>query len=111
MSGAHGSGRRDLRKMRILFLSDNFPPESNAAATRVYERAVYWVRWGHRVTVLTSAPNFPEGRLYAGYQNRWYQRETIAAIESVRVNTFITTNSCILHATHDFLTILLSASF
>ena len=29
--------------MRILFLTENFPPETNAAATRVYERACYWV--------------------------------------------------------------------
>ena len=45
--------------MRILFLSENFPPETNAAATRVYERAIHWVHEGHKVTILTSAPNFP----------------------------------------------------
>ena len=38
--------------MDILFFSENFPPETNAAATRVYERAVYWARWGHNVTVI-----------------------------------------------------------
>ena len=52
--------------MNILFLSENFTPETNAAATRVHERAVYWAKWGHRVTVLTTAPNFPEGKLFAG---------------------------------------------
>ena len=45
--------------MKILFFTDNFPPETNAAATRVYERAVYWIKWGHDVTVITCAPNFP----------------------------------------------------
>ena len=55
--------------MRILFFSDNFPPETNAAATRVYERAVYWVKWGHEVTVITCAPNFPHGELFDGYNN------------------------------------------
>jgi hypothetical protein len=39
--------------MNILFLADNFAPERNAQASRVYERACYWVRWGHQVTVLT----------------------------------------------------------
>jgi colanic acid biosynthesis glycosyl transferase WcaI len=29
--------------MRILFLTENFPPERNAPASRVYERACYWV--------------------------------------------------------------------
>ena len=61
--------------MKILFLSENFPPETNAAATRVFERAVYWAKWGHAVTVITSAPNFPHGKLFDGYQNRWLQTE------------------------------------
>jgi hypothetical protein len=78
--------------MRILFLSENFVPETNAAATRVYERAVYWVRWGHQVTVLTTAPNFPEGRLFSGYRNHWYRRELIDGINVVRVKTFIAAN-------------------
>jgi hypothetical protein len=59
--------------LNILFLSENFPPETNAAATRVFERACYWVKAGHRVTVITTAPNFPEGHLFPGYENRWRQ--------------------------------------
>ena len=53
--------------MRILFLTENFPPETNAAASRVYERACYWAAGGHDVTIVTSWPNFPEGKLFAGY--------------------------------------------
>ncbi|MGE5204096.1 MAG: glycosyltransferase WbuB, partial [Chlamydiota bacterium] len=52
--------------MHILFFADNFPPERNAQAARVYERACYWVRWGHQVTVITCAPNFPEGQVFPG---------------------------------------------
>ncbi len=52
--------------MNILFLADNFPPEKNAQASRVYERACYWAQWGHGVTVLTGFPNFPEGKVYRG---------------------------------------------
>ena len=63
--------------MRILFFADNFPPERNAQASRVYERAKYWVEWGHEVTVVTCAPNFPEGRVFAGYRNRWWQEEVM----------------------------------
>ncbi len=66
--------------MRILFLSENFPPETNAAATRVYERAIYWVRAGHEVTVITQAPNFPYGKIFEGYRNRWRQVETVDGI-------------------------------
>jgi glycosyltransferase involved in cell wall biosynthesis len=79
-------------RLRILFVTDFFPPETNAAASRVFERARYWVRWGHEVTVLTSAPNFPFGKIYDGYTNRWYQREVMDGIEVIRVKTFLSRN-------------------
>ncbi|MEP4484832.1 MAG: glycosyltransferase family 4 protein [Halioglobus sp.] len=78
--------------MQILFLTDNFPPEGNAPATRTYEHAREWVKLGHAVTIITCAPNFPEGVLFEGYRNRWYQREVIDGIDVVRVKTYITAN-------------------
>ena len=56
--------------MHILFLSDNFPPEVNAPASRTFEHCREWVRAGRQVTVITCAPNFPGGRVYEGYRNR-----------------------------------------
>ncbi|EQD67637.1 glycosyltransferase, partial [mine drainage metagenome] len=78
--------------MRILFLSDNFSPEGNAPAARLHEHALRWVRDGHAVTVITCAPNFPEGKLFPGYRNRWRQVEVIDGIRVVRVKTYITAN-------------------
>jgi glycosyltransferase involved in cell wall biosynthesis len=92
--------------VRILFLTENFPPEVNAAATRVYERAVYWVKWGHEVTVLTSAPNFPEGKLFPGYANRWHQREIVDGIEVIRVKTYMTANQGVVLRTLDFMSFM-----
>ncbi|MBL6959389.1 MAG: glycosyltransferase family 4 protein [Rhodospirillales bacterium] len=94
--------------MKILFFTENFPPETNAAATRVYERACYWVRWGHDVTVITSAPNFPQGRLYEGYQNKWHQSETNSGIRVIRVKTFIAPNRGVLFRTLDFLSFMVT---
>ncbi len=95
--------------MKILFLSENFPPESNAAATRVYERAVYWARWGLDVTVITTAPNFPEGKLFPGYKNKWYSTEMIDGIRVVRVKSYIAANKGVLSRTLDFLSFMVTA--
>ena len=72
-------------RLKILFLTDNFPPETNAPATRTYEHAVRWVGAGHQVTVITGAPNFPEGKLFPGYRNRWYSVEDMDGIRVVPV--------------------------
>ena len=78
--------------MRILFLTDNFPPEVNAPATRTYEHARAWLARGAEVTVVTSAPNFPQGKLYPGYRNRWRQVEMVDGIRVVRVWSYMTAN-------------------
>lgn len=78
--------------MRILFFSDNFKPEPCPPAAHVYERAKLWVDAGHEVTVITTAPNFPEGKVYPGYRNDWYRVEYMEGIRVVRVKTFITRN-------------------
>ncbi len=93
--------------MRILFLSDNFPPEGNAPATRLYEHAIRWVRSGNEVTVVTCAPNFPEGKLFPGYRNAWRQVETVDGIRVVRVKTYITANEGFLRRTLDYLSFML----
>ena len=94
--------------MKIVFLTENFPPETNAAATRVYERACYWVKWGHDVTVITCAPNFPRGRLFAGYRNRWHQTEEMSGIHVVRVKTLITPNQGVVLRSLDFLSFMIT---
>jgi glycosyltransferase involved in cell wall biosynthesis len=94
--------------LNILFLSENFPPETNAAATRVYERACYWVQSGHRVTIITTAPNFPEGRLFPGYKNRWRQTEGMSGIRVVRVKSLIAPNRGVFWRTLDFLSFMVT---
>lgn len=78
--------------MRILFLTDNFPPEVNAPATRTFEHCREWVKAGHEVTVITCHPNYPIGRVYDGYRNSWKTVEVVEGIKVVRVWTYITSN-------------------
>ncbi|CAA7612240.1 glycosyltransferase family 4 protein [Magnetospirillum sp. SS-4] len=95
--------------MRILFLTENFPPETNAAATRVSERALYWVKAGHEVTVLTCAPNFPGGKLFDGWENRWRQVGDLDGIRVVRLKTYIAPNEGFARRILDFVSFMASA--
>lgn len=94
--------------MHILFLTDNFPPEVNAPATRTYDHAIRWVAQGCKVTVITCSPNFPDGMVFPGYKNRWYQSELIDGINVVRVKTFMTANKGFFLRTLDYLTFMIS---
>lgn len=72
--------------MNLLFVSNHYPPEVNAPATRLAEHARVWASDGHDVDVLTAVPNFPEGRVYAGYGNRWtVERRGEATVHRVPV--------------------------
>ena len=73
--------------MHILFLSHYFPPEVNAPASRTYEHCRQWVRDGHRVTVVTCAPNHPQGKVYPGYRNTLVTREEKDGITVIHVWT------------------------
>ena len=94
--------------MKILFLTENYPPETNAAANRVHERAKFWADWGHDVTVITCAPNFPKGRLHEGYANKWYQTGAMDGIRVVRVKTFISANEGVVLRMLDFLSFMIT---
>lgn len=96
--------------MHIVVLADNFPPERNAAASRIFERARWWIRWGHDVTVVTSFPNFPEGKLFPGYRNEWYRTEELEGIRVVRVKTFIAANAGFGRRILDFLSFMVTGS-
>lgn len=94
--------------MHILFLTDNFPPEVNAPASRTFEHCREWVKAGHQVTVITGAPNFPKGKVFDGYQNRLWQQEDMAGIRVIRVWTYITANEGFAKRTLDYLSYMVT---
>ena len=89
--------------MKLLFLTDNFPPEVNAPATRTFEHCREWAKSGIDVTVITCFPNFPEGKLFKGHKNRLYKVEETDGIKVVRVFTYITANEGFLKRTIDYI--------
>lgn len=89
--------------MRILFISDNFPPEFNAPSTRTYEHCKEWVKLGAEVTVITCFPNFPTGKVFDGYKNKWKNTQFIDGIRVIRVWSFISANKGFFKRTLDFI--------
>jgi hypothetical protein len=95
--------------MHILFLTDNFPPEVNAPASRTFEHCREWVKAGCQVTVITCAPNFPKGVIYEGYRNRLWHSEDMAGIRVIRVWSYITANEGFVRRTLDYASFMIGA--
>lgn len=94
---------------RILFITDNFPPEVNAPATRTYEHASEWAGKGYEVTVITCAPNFPHGKVYKGFKNKLINHEEKDGIKVIRVWTYITANEGFLKRILDYISFAVMA--
>jgi len=95
--------------MHLVFITDNFPPEVNAPASRTFEHCREWVRAGHEVTIITCVPNFPRGRVYEGYKNRLYQTEKMEGIDVIRVWSYITANEGFVKRILDYVSFMVSA--
>lgn len=73
--------------MKILYISQYFPPEMGAPAARVAELARHWHGLGHEVTVLTGFPNHPTGVITPAYRHqfrRLFVREQSAGVNIAR---------------------------
>jgi colanic acid biosynthesis glycosyl transferase WcaI len=56
--------------VKILYISQYFPPEMGAPAARASELAQHWAQSGHEVSVLTGFPNHPTGVVPPEWRSR-----------------------------------------
>jgi colanic acid biosynthesis glycosyl transferase WcaI len=73
--------------MKILYVSQYFPPEMGAPAGRAAELSRLWAEDGNEVTVLTGFPNHPTGIVPNEYRRKFRRlilRETYHDVDVVR---------------------------
>ncbi|UCF80995.1 MAG: glycosyltransferase family 4 protein [Acidobacteriota bacterium] len=78
--------------MRILYLSQYFPPEMGAPSARVCELSRHWANAGHDVTVLTAFPHHPTGVKPPHYRWRLWARERHYGVRVIRTYVLATPN-------------------
>jgi colanic acid biosynthesis glycosyl transferase WcaI len=76
--------------VHILFMAQCYAPEDVSAAVLITELAVDLAKLGHRVTVVTGAPNYPRGRVFKGYHNRLCEFEKLDGVRVIRTWSYIT---------------------
>jgi glycosyltransferase involved in cell wall biosynthesis len=71
--------------VKILYVSQYFPPEMGAPAARAAELSRHWARMGHDVTVLTGFPNHPTGVVPEEWRSRLHHLRYMETVDGVRV--------------------------
>lgn len=70
-----------MNMKRLVIVSQYFPPEMGAPQSRLLETAKGLRRLGWDVTVISAMPNYPTGKIFAGYKGKFHSKEDIGGIE------------------------------
>jgi len=75
--------------VRILFMAQCYAPEEVSAAVLITELATDLAQRGHHVTIVTGAPSYPQGRVFASYHNSLYQVKILDDVRVIRTWSYI----------------------
>jgi colanic acid biosynthesis glycosyl transferase WcaI len=76
--------------MRILVVTQLFPPEMGAQSNRLYPIVRGLIAAGHTVFVATGMPNYPQGIVFPEYQGKRTLREEVDGLTIFRAAYFTT---------------------
>ena len=88
--GREARATASSRPLRVLFVTQYFPPETGAAPARALHFARALQRAGHDVRVVTGLPNHPAGEIRPEYRGTWRRSEVVDGIPVERVWLYAT---------------------
>lgn len=80
---------RSERRLHILLVTSAYAPERAGTAPLNTELCEYLAARGHRVSVVTSFPHYPEWRVFPAYRGKLWQRETLNGVSIFRSYAYI----------------------
>lgn len=81
--------------MKILILTQYFPPEIGAPQNRLFELALRLQSKGAQISVLTAMPNYPQMEIYEGYQDLNFAQEDMQGMKIYRSSIFVSKSKSI----------------
>ena len=75
--------------MKILILTQYYPPETGAPQNRLHSLSVNLVKQGCKVEVLTALPNYPKQEIFEDYKNKKHVLEHIDGIPVHRAGIYV----------------------
>lgn len=95
--------------MKLLILTQYFPPEVGAPQNRLFELALRLKSNGVEVTVLTAMPNYPQMEIYKGYEGKNYMFEEMQGLKVHRASIFVSSNRSIISRLRNYFSFVRSS--
>lgn len=96
--------------MKILFLTQYFPPEVGAPQNRLFELATRLKKKGIDVEILTAMPNYPQMKIYPGYEGKSFFTETIDNLTVHRAKIYIPKSKSIVQRLRNYFSFVFSSA-
>jgi glycosyltransferase involved in cell wall biosynthesis len=82
--------------VKILILTQYFPPEVGAPQNRLYELAVRLKQKGADISVLTAMPNYPQMEIHKEYKGKFLFYEELGGLKVYRSWIYVTKSKSII---------------
>jgi glycosyltransferase involved in cell wall biosynthesis len=96
--------------LKLLIFTQYFPPEVGAPQNRLFELAVRLKKLGIEVSVLTAMPNYPQMKIYNGYEGKNYMYEEIEGIPVHRASIYLPKNKSIIQRLLNYFSFVYSSA-
>ena len=97
--------------MKLLILTQYYPPETGAAQNRLHELAKRLSKKGIDVNVLAAMPNYPQMRIFEGYRKKSHVKESIDDITVMRSWIYVKNSKSIFHRLINYFSFVISSFF
>lgn len=96
--------------MKLLILTQYFPPEVGAPQNRLFELAVRLHKAGIDITILTAMPNYPQMEIYEAYRNKSYVYEEMEGLKIHRSSIYVSKSKAILNRLRNYFSFVVSSA-
>lgn len=97
--------------MRLLILSQYYPPETGAPQNRLHELAIRLKKNGVDVEILTAMPNYPKMSIFSEYKGKRYLKEEIDGLSVHRTWIYVKNSKSIFHRLLNYFSFVFSSLF
>ncbi|MFA7082205.1 MAG: glycosyltransferase family 4 protein [Bacteroidales bacterium] len=97
--------------MKLIILTQYFPPEVGAPQNRLYELALRLKSKGIDITVLTAMPNYPQMVVHKEYKGKCYKYEEIQGLKVHRSWIYVSKSKSIIPRLLNYFSFVFSSLF